>query len=123
MSREFHIAGNVYAVAEFSTAASWHFVLHARDSKLPNVSSVIGTIDVHYPCHSTGAADGDPAGFRATIVLDPESIEPNDTKLTSDEIHAALKREFSISDDANWSFGYYECADGLEGGFDSNAYY
>lgn len=119
MSREFHIAGNVHAVAEFSPAASWHFVLHARDAKHPNISSTIGSIDVHYPCLTDASSDV----FRATILLDPESIEPGDTRPTSDEIHAALKREFSIPYNASWSLGYYECSEGLEDGFDSGAYY
>lgn len=123
MPREFHIVGNIHAVEEFSTAASWHFNLHARDAKYPNVSSVIGTVDVHYPCRNAGDSDGEPAGFRATIILDRESIEPYDTTPSCDQIHDSLKREFAVSDDADWSLGYYECTEGLEDGFDSSAYY
>ncbi|MBB3210623.1 hypothetical protein FHS27_006471 [Rhodopirellula rubra] len=121
MSREFHIGGNAFAIAEFSTAASWHLNLLARTEGFPNVASVIGTIDVHYPCLTS--RDGQPPVFRATVVLDAESLDPTDTKPTRDQIDVALRREFEISDNADWSLGHYECAEGHEDEFDSGAYH
>ena len=123
MPREIHIAGNAFAVEEFSASAGWHFILETRDAKFVGASTIIGSVDVHYPCHNAAYPDGETNVFRVTALLDPESIEPQDTRPSSDDIYAAFKREYGVSDDANWSFGYYEYTNGLEDGFDHRTYY
>ena len=117
MVTEFHLANNLFAEVESRTPASWHCTIQTRDANVPNISSEVGTIDVHYPCEDEGK-------IVATIILDTETLKVENEPIPDDEqLKSAIFSAFGVPEDADHkitvsSSGQYE-----EDSFDQGAYY
>jgi hypothetical protein len=49
VARSFMI-GTLSVREKYATKSSWHFEVLIKDLQYPNVASLVGSIDVHYPC-------------------------------------------------------------------------
>jgi hypothetical protein len=68
-----------------------------KDAQYPNVATVVGSVDVHYPCDSD-------VPVHATVCLNPHSLAVESEVLpVKDTVIDALLRQFGVGRNEYWS--------------------